>query len=271
MDTEMQKFEPSFDFSKNGSSTLLHQSQAEVCINQNTYTGNAEVRLELLPRANIYVYGYFQGVPATDAMNVHIGQNKISSFSLNNRQIEGFRLSTGGNAETQEFNLKWCPKSEPIDGIGDESTQMAFLVFHLFNFVDLFGTRRSTIQSGSTMHAIEHVDLSFDQWNIELKSLLSTREDIKKLKEEGGYRLTHIGGIKKNYDISFSGKDGQECLTALRFFLSFAKGGWCEPICAVGFDASGSLGHHPEIPGMLLYLGSILIVVLNWLTCFLVS
>jgi hypothetical protein len=240
MDTEMQKFEPSFDFSKNGSSTLLHQSQAEVCINQNTYTGNAEVRLELLPRANIYVYGYFQGVPATDAMNVHIGQNKISSFSLNNRQIEGFRLSTGGNAETQEFNLKWCPKSEPIDGIGDESTQMAFLVFHLFNFVDLFGTRRSTIQSGSTMHAIEHVDLSFDQWNIELKSLLSTREDIKKLKEEGGYRLTHIGGIKKNYDISFSGKDGQECLTALRFFLSFAKGGWCEPICAVGFDASGS-------------------------------
>ena len=82
MNTDMQKFEPSFDFATNESSTLLHQSQAEVCINQNTYTGNAEVRLELLPRADIYVYGYFQGVPAKDAMNVHFGQNKISSFPL---------------------------------------------------------------------------------------------------------------------------------------------------------------------------------------------
>jgi hypothetical protein len=29
-------------------------------------------------------------------------------------------------------------------------------------------------------------------------------------------------------------------LRALSFFLSFAKGGWCEPICAVGFDELGN-------------------------------
>ena len=93
----MQKLEPSFDFTTNESSILLHQSQAEVCINQNTYKGNAEVRLDLLPRADICVYGYFQGVPAKDAMSVHVGQTEISSFSLNSREIEGFRLSSGGN------------------------------------------------------------------------------------------------------------------------------------------------------------------------------
>jgi len=54
------------------------------------------------------------------------------------------------------------------------------------------------------------------------------------------YRLTHIGGIKKADGTAFSGKDAHECLKALRFFLSFAKGGWCEPICAAGFDVSGS-------------------------------
>jgi len=142
--------------------------------------------------------------------------------------------------DAQEFNLKWCPRSEPINGVGDESTQMSFLVFHLFNFVDLFGSRHSIQQAGSTMHRIEHVDLICDQWNIELKSLLSTRDDIKKLKEEGGYRLTHVGGIKRVDSALFSGKEAQEFLRALRFFLSFAKGGWCEPICAVGFDETGN-------------------------------
>ena len=124
----MKKLEPLFDFSTNESHTLIHQSQAEVCINQNTYTGNGEVRLELLPRADICVYGYFQGVPAKDALNSAFGQTEISSFSINSRQIEGFRLSSGGDKESQEFNLKWCPKSEPINGVGDEYTQMALLI-----------------------------------------------------------------------------------------------------------------------------------------------
>lgn len=234
----MQKLEPLFDFTTNESSMLIHQSQAEVCINQNTYTGIGEIRLELLPRADIYAYGYFKGVPAKDALGSGIGQTEISSFSINSRQIEGFRLSSGGDINSQEYNLKWCPKSEPINGIGNESTQMSLLIFHLFNFVDLHGTRRTTEQSGSTMHAIEHVDLICDEWNVELKSLLSTRESIKTLKEEGGYRLTHIGSIRRADSTLFSGKDAQKYLSALRFYLSFAKGGWCEPICAVGFDAS---------------------------------
>ena len=239
MNTDMQKLEPSFDFTTDESSILIHQCQAEVCINQNTYTGNCEVRLELLPRANIYLYGCFQGVPAKDASSARIGQAEIS-FSINSRQIEGFPLSNGGDISSKGFNLKWRPRREPINGVGDESTQMPLLMFHLFNFVDLFGTRRSTEQSGSTKHAIEHVDLICDEWNVELKSLLSTRENIKSLKKEGGYRITHIGGIKKADGTLFSGKDAQECLSALRFFLSFAKGECCEPICAVGFDASGN-------------------------------
>lgn len=232
--------EPAFDFFTGESSILLYQGQVEVCIDRNTYVGNGEVRLDFLPRADIHLYGYFKGVPAQDAMETSTGQKKISSFSISGRQIEGFRLSSGGNATTQEYNLKWCPKSEPINGVGDELTQMTWLVFHLYNFVDLIGTRQSTEQSGTAMHAIEHVDLAYDEWKIELKSLLSTRENIKFLKEEGGYRLTHIGGIRKSDGTPFSGKDADEYLHALRFFFSFAKGGWCVPICAVGFDVSGN-------------------------------
>jgi hypothetical protein len=240
MNTDMQKLEPAFDFTTNESSMLIHQCQAKACINQNTYTGNGQVRLELLPRAKICIYGYFQSVLAKDAISAGWGQTEISSFSINNRQIEGFVISTGGDIISQKFNLKWCPRYEPINGVGDESTQMSLLIFHLFNFIDFHGTRRSIEQSRTTSHAIEHVDLMCDEWNVELKSLLSTQENIKALKEEGGYRITHIGGIKKADHTLFSGKDAHECLIALNFFLSFAKGRWCEPICAVGFDESGN-------------------------------
>lgn len=232
----MQQIEPLFDFSTNKSSILIHQSQAEISINQHFYSGNGEVRLELLPEAGIYFYGNFQGIPTKDYQSVRLGQGEISSFSMNNRQIEGYRLSSGGNIFSQELNLKWCSSSQPICGVGDEATQMSSVVFHLFNFVDLLEIQ----QNGSTMHAIEHVDLICDQWNVELKSLPSTHEEIKKLHEEGGYRLTHIGGIKKPNGTLFSGKDAQECLRSLLFFLSFAKGGWCVPVCAVGFDELGN-------------------------------
>ena len=236
----MNELEPAFDFIKDQSSILLHQGCAAICIDGNKYSGSGEVRLDLLPKADIHLYGYFEGVSVQDAMGAHMGQKTISSFSIDGRQIEGFRLSSGGDIDSKEYNVKWCPKSEPILGVGDESTQMSRLVFHLFNFVDLIGTRRTMEQSGTAMHAIEHIDLVSDEWKIELKSLISTRENIKILKEAGGYQLTHIGDIQKTDGASFSGKDAYACLKAVRFFLSFAKGGWCEPLCAVGFDGVGN-------------------------------
>jgi len=238
MDTDKHRLEPVFDFSDCEASVLLYQGKAEICIDGNIYAGKGEVRLDLLPRANIHIYGQFNGVPPADALMPMTGQKTISSFSINGHQIEGFFLNIGGNATAQEMSIKWCPKSEPIAGVGNESTQMTRVIFHLFNFVHIVGTRRSTEQKGTTNHFIEHVDLRCDGWNVEIKSLLETRDNLKRLKAEGGYRLTHIGCITKAGCPSFSGKDAGECLNALRFFLSFAKGGWCEPICAVGFDVS---------------------------------
>lgn len=235
MNTDPHRLEPVFDFAHSESSILLNKGQAEVCINENRYTGDGEVRLDLLPQAGIYIYAKFQGVSIVDTIT---SNTKKSSFSINGRQVEGF--SVGGVSTLQELNIKWCPNHEPINGVGDESTQMTRVVFHLFNFADLLGTRRSIEQSETARHAIEHVDLTCDEWKVELKSLLATSDNIKALKADGGYRLTHIGDIEKADGTSFSGKDADQWLQALRYFLSFSKGGWCEPICAVGFDASGN-------------------------------
>ncbi|MFC1995621.1 hypothetical protein ACFLVM_01935 [Chloroflexota bacterium] len=240
MNTDEYKLEPIFDFNTCESSVLLNRGRAEICIDGNTYTGNGEVRLDLLPRGRLNYYGRFQGLPFDDAVMPITGQKKISSFSINGCQVQGFAVNIGGGETSQEMKVKWCASTEPVIGLGDESTQMIRIVFHLFNFTDLIGTQRSMKQIGTSMNAIEHVDLACDGWKVELKSLLSTRDNIKALKAEGGYRLTHVGSLEKADSIPFSGKDADDHLKALRFFLSFAKGGWCAPICVVGYDASGN-------------------------------
>jgi hypothetical protein len=239
MNTDEYKLEPIFDFDACQSSVLLNQGQAEIHIDGNIYTGDGEVRLDLLPRGRLHFYGRFQGLPLDDALMPITGQKKISSFSINSCQVQGFAVNIGGGETSQEMTVKWCASTEPVVGSGDESTQMIRVVFHLFNFTDLIGTQRSMAQIGTSMNAIEHVDLVCDGWKVELKSLLSTRVNIKALKAEGGYCLTHVGSLERADSTPFSGKDADDHLKALRFFLSFAKGGWCEPICSVGYDASG--------------------------------
>jgi hypothetical protein len=87
---------------------------------------------------------------------------------------------------SSQVTIKARPKAEPLNCTGDESTQMTRVVFHLFNFVDLIGTRRSVEQRRS----IEHVDLTHDGWQVELASLPTTGDNFKLLKAEGGYRCS---------------------------------------------------------------------------------
>ena len=80
MKLDIPRLEPAFDFTACESSVLLNQGQTEIRIDGNSYTGDGEVRLDLLPRANIHLYGKFQGVPADDALSPMTGQKTISSF-----------------------------------------------------------------------------------------------------------------------------------------------------------------------------------------------
>lgn len=234
MNAEQQRLEPAFDFSASESNILLHRGKAEIYFDEKVYSGDGEIRLELVPRAHIGIYGEFDNFSPADAIIIAVGGKTIPSFSFNGRQVEGFtkcRL----DPNSQKLTVKRHP-NKPVILVGDELTGMTRVVFHLFNFVDLRGSRRSRTET----HLIEHVDLTCDEWKVELKSLASTQDNLRALREEGGYRLTHIGSIERVDKSLFSGKLANEYLYALRFFLSFAKGGWCVPVCAVGFDVSGN-------------------------------
>ena len=138
---DKQNVKPVFDFETDESSTLIHKAQAEIYIDDHTYTGDGEIRLDLFPSAKILAYGYFKNISDRDALSPFSDPDKISSFSINGRKIEGFCLKPESNMNSKKsnkLNLQWCPKSQPIEGIGDESTEMSYLVFHLFNFVNFY-------------------------------------------------------------------------------------------------------------------------------------
>ena len=135
MSKDKLNFEPAFDFSSGGSSILLHKKPAKVCIDGMSYTGSCEVRLDLAPRAHILIYGEFQNVPSGVAVQAMIGQIEVTSFSVDGRDVDGFFMNIGGDGDKQIMTVKWYPKSEPINGVGEESTQIKLVVFHLFNFI----------------------------------------------------------------------------------------------------------------------------------------
>lgn len=124
------------------------------------------------------------------------------------------------------YSLVLFTDSEPIIGIGDDTTEIHHIVFHLFNFKEIFGmsttTEKINTDIGTNIYPIYHVSLKTDNWTVELRSLVESNDNFKKLKNEGGYGLTHICYLKKIDDNIFSGREAKEILDDLGLFFSFA-------------------------------------------------
>lgn len=217
--------QPCYDFPKPNESILLTKMKVSVSIRGIVHNVDAEVLLRLLPDARIEIHG---SLPRS------LGLLDFNSVNISVKDIPGFIVRINIHSDGAKFI--WSPKSEPIIGIGTPSTELAYIVFHLFNYKPIMGTRRSSEKEGNSIYAISHVDLKASGWNVELKSLKTPPHTSETLHETGGYGLTHVGCLRKEDGSSFDGKTAEEMLTALRFFFSFSKGMWCNPCLAVGFD-----------------------------------
>lgn len=227
-------FVPAYDFHETKSIILLSQCQVNFCIDESIYKGVGEVRLELKQSAAIIVDCKFDTL-APGIANKAIDDPESASLSINGHAIIGFCKQIDFSMGDSTIQLKWCPRTEPIS-IVDESSQISTLVFHLFNFVQFIGTSRSRVKIDGSIHLLEHLSFSSDVWEIDIKSQVCTRDNFKALNCEGGFQLTHVGQIQRLDGESFSAKEATEILNILGVFLSFVKGGWCAPVCTVGFD-----------------------------------
>lgn len=217
---------------------LIKKCSAEARIDGSVHNGKGEIFLKLFPKPTIWINGYFSGVDIKDALKSCIDIESVSAFSMDGRYVDGFRVSCGGDASKGIINIKWCPKSEPIVGIGNDSTKMNRVVFHLFNFKNFDGTWL-TVDKESRKY-VKHISLSSEDVDIEIKSIAGTDANAKRIEEEGCCLITHVGEIIKPDFSPLSGEDTEELIRELSSFLSFANGTCCYPSFSVGFDATNA-------------------------------
>ena len=228
-------FIPLFPFNEPNQSAVIAKDQVLIKdSNENIlFNLDAEIRLDLLPKPRIHIHvtnidelDYSKRV---ELSTLAITQELYSLELKSHKKHINAYITSSHLSNPKEYSLIFSPPSEPIIGLGNEDTQMQYVVFHLFNF------KRICANKGSYC---ENVHLEADNWVIELKSLAESENNFEILKKEGGYGLTHIGHLRKKDNTFISGKEAREMLNALRYFFSFAKGNWCNPVCAVGFDSS---------------------------------
>ncbi len=205
-------------------------------IGNQSLNGQVEVRLDLVPRSSIYMYAEFEGSPVEWFRTPPDGK---LTFKVDGTRVPGFAVSRRWSSESGVLEIKWCPESEPVVLDKGNSTTMQQVVFHLFNFRNVLGTRRSSETRDNTQNLINYIDLHGSGWHVEMKSLFETDANLRLAREDGGQRLTHVGSVRRDDCQAFTPKDANEILNALHYFLSFARGGWCSPVCPVGFDAAG--------------------------------
>ncbi|MFT5661227.1 MAG: hypothetical protein ACI9TV_001873 [Sulfurimonas sp.] len=228
--------EPLFNFDSNQNSFLLHKGKAKITVKDELYRGSGEAKLELQPSASIIFNAEFENVSPIHIMNDMFGETSTNIFSLDDHKIDGFNM--GDSSEQSTWKMKWRARSEPTKLQLFKNEETKKIIFHLFNFNDFHSESFSTETHENTPKHISYFTLLWKTYKITIKSLYSTRDSVQILKNEGGYRLTQVGSIEKSDDSMFTENEQISLLEGLRYFISFAKGSWCGPVCPVGFNTS---------------------------------
>lgn len=184
-------------------------------------SGDAEVRLDLLPKPRIKVHVkniLYLDLEKTCQLSCSAFQPLDLELEKIGKPIKGV-MSVNNVFDSKSF--VWS-SHEPIIGVGGDDTQMQYVVFHLFNFKKIFET----------------MSLKYENWVVELQPSARYEKHFKELENRGGYALTHHVYLRKVDNASFPAIEAEKIILALFWFFSFAKGDWCAPVCSVGFDSS---------------------------------
>ena len=108
-------------------------------------------------------------------------------------------------------------------------------MFHLFNFKDTWGTFRVGIEIKNGFYSQEITELKSKKWTVEIHNH-DTKKVKEKLKETGGYGLTHVACLVRTDGTSFTAEEAEQIIGDLYLFFTFSHGAFCSPILPVGFD-----------------------------------
>ena len=198
--------------------------------------GNADVILRFLPRSRIEINFSYNCSSESDCFKALSSDCFERILLINEKKIPVIATSISPSLSSKLVSLVLSPKEEPVKWIGDDNTKMTKVVFHLFNYRDTLGTENITDKGNDKRYIGIRFKIESEEWIVECQKKTDNSQTIKKLRDNGGYGLTHIGCFYRKDNKPFNGKEALKLLFSLNDFFTFSKGTFCHTILPVGFD-----------------------------------
>lgn len=225
--------EPCYDFKAPNESVLLASNKPCTCrTKQGEAHGQADIMLDFLPCSKVNIKAKFR---VSDSPMLLSGLSDDPLLSINGQELRVLPTKVNLSTTSSTCQMECTPQSEPVHWTGDDNTKISKVVFHLCNYKDTFGTHHSVRELGKQKVTYPVTKLESTEWILELHNY-NTNDCIKKLRDTGGYGLTHIGCFYRADHSQFDGKTAMKMLEHLHHLFTFSKGTFCSPVLAVGLN-----------------------------------
>ena len=125
--------------------------------------------------------------------------------------------------------------TEPHCTLLDTGAPLHSVEFELVNFPDYIG-KMSDIGDGHVRW--NRAEIQASPWLIEITGEPDLSDTVKEMRVTRGYGVTHSGRVSRADGSAFSPGEAESLLDALRLFLSFSRGKWCDLLFVRGFGHS---------------------------------
>ena len=119
-------------------------------------------------------------------------------------------------------------------------TQIRFVKFGILNFKEFYGGKDKWAEVDGKSVRLGNAVMQCDGWQIEIAATTSFQEDLKILRKDGGYAITHTGTFNRFNNEAFSVEKAEHLLRGMRAFFSFSRGVGCGLTSVWGCDENGN-------------------------------
>ncbi len=121
----------------------------------------------------------------------------------------------------------------------DKKRPLHSVKFSILNLPQFYGKQDQWIEINNTGHRLGFARLEAPPWLIEIYETQNLSDNLKTLKKDGGYAITHTGNITYSNNKTFTVQDVEKLLSGLGTFLSFTRGAYCGLTLIEGNDQNG--------------------------------
>jgi hypothetical protein len=200
----------------NGKITLVQKEQS--------LYGEGKIQVRWFPRpANHF-----------ELQNVDFPYNKLDVRHKVKVVVENIGIELDGILTNNYIGPKesWIKGELVLNGEIGDSSSLQSITFHLINFLNFLGTAIS--YDGKEISAGQFRQESKD-WILTIHALKNTKEIFEKLRNVGGYAITHVAKLEKKVGVA-SDKEVKSILEKLFWYFSFLKGSHTSPYFVTGYN-----------------------------------